>query len=309
MTDEPTMTRTDWTRRRWLAGMSLLGLAAVGAEGVPKTPVSGEEEAIRLRARRAGLKDVRASATAHYLGIGDAPDRFRKDALRVCEGLATSYQNHFQAKGFGANLPASKMAVVVLASKTSYEAFKGERAAESEGGHYDVAANRLVVFDFGGEAARRRMNTFTLVHEAVHQLTFATGLLARKGDVPAAVSEGLAAYGETWRLARPSIGKENPPRIEVLKDPQQAGDWLSVDKLLTDDALFSDPATEQLAYAESWLLLYHLLKSPARAKALRSYLDAIRPRRDPEKRLADAESTLGDLMKLDADLKKTARLL
>lgn len=315
MTDIPDATGPDWTRRRWLAGLTLLGLGTVGAADPRRTAAGGAEEAIRLRARKAGLKEVRTSETDHYLGIGDAPDAFRKEALRVCEGLATSYQNHFQAQGFVANLPAAKMAVVTLASRTSYEAFKGERVGEAEGGHYDIAANRLVVFDFRGATARaagaadpRRMNTFTLVHEAVHQLTFTTGLLARDGDVPKAVSEGFAAYGETWRLAKPSIGKENPLRIDVLKDPG-AGEWLPVDRLLTADALFDDPETEQLAYAESWLLLFHLLRNKTRAKTLRFYLDSLRPRHDATHRLADAGKAFGNLVRLDSDLKKAANRL
>ena len=69
----------------------------------------------------------------------------------------------------------------------SYAAFKGEPAGDDEGGIYDVEADRLVIFDAGpGRGAGRterpcRLNTFTLVHEATHQLTFDTGLLSTRG--------------------------------------------------------------------------------------------------------------------------------
>ncbi len=51
----------------------------------------------------------------------------------------------------------------------------------------------------GGRNASTRVNTFTLVHEAIHQLTYNTGLLDRQADVPVAISEGLATFGEHAR--------------------------------------------------------------------------------------------------------------
>ena len=49
----------------------------------------------------------------------------------------------------------------------------------------------------------------TLSHEATHQLTFNTGLLNRKGDVPMCIAEGLAVYGEI----RSGPGRNEPGRI------------------------------------------------------------------------------------------------
>ena len=59
-----------------------------------------------------------------------------------------------------------------------------------------------------------------------------------------------------------------------------------------------------LAYAESWLLVYHLMKEPDLLPKFRDYLKAIRPRRDPKNRLDDARAYLGDLDQLDKDLRR-----
>jgi hypothetical protein len=205
------------------------------------------------------------------------------------------------------------MVVVALAGRESYEAFKREEVGEDEGGHYDVGANQLVIFDFrnapNGEGQGLdplRANTFTLVHEALHQLTYLTGLLSREADVPVAVSEGFATYGETWKLSDPKkLGRENRLRLQELAKP--AAEWLPVDRLLTDDKVFADRATVQVAYAEAWLLVYHLInKAPAK---LRTYLDLLRGRRDPTHRADDATKVLGKLPTLDSALKRAARLL
>ncbi|GAC1469796.1 MAG: hypothetical protein NVSMB9_14060 [Isosphaeraceae bacterium] len=261
-------------------------------------------ESIRRRAKDAGLKGFRSSEFGHYVGVGNADDRFRRQALEACESLASTFLKHLRTKKFPIDFPQAKMVVVTLASKRDYEAYKGGPVRESEGGHYDVGSRELVIFDF----QQSLLNTFTLVHESIHQLTYATGLLAWEGDVPLAISEGFATYGETWRVGRPVFGQVNRARLKVLEEPHEGG-WISVDQLLKDDTLFSMPETEQVAYAESWILLYEMLRSSTRARALRAYLSALRTRRDAGKRLEDAEKWLGNLTRLDTDLKRTAAMV
>ena len=301
------------TRREWLTGAVGLGLAWMGRRGMAADGTAAEE-AVRRRATKAGLAGLGTSQTEHYLAIGDAPASFREQALGLCEKLLGSYQKYFQNKQFEIKLPARRMTVVVLAGRVSYTAYKDEPVASEEAGFYDIEADQLVIFDargVGGPAGGlqgvdpRRMNTFSLVHEAIHQLTFDTGLLARDGDVPLAVSEGLATYGELWSKTNPVIGLLNRLRLQVLG---QAGtEWIPVAKLLTDDGLFDDDKTVQTAYAEAWLLTHVLLKT--RSAKFRDYLDLIRNRKDAKHRADDATKALGDLERLDRDLKKTARNL
>jgi hypothetical protein len=304
------------SRRRWLIGSMLgtLGLAA-SARGGPAAPADEEAE-IRAVGRKAGLDPFRVTETEHYLGIGDAPDAFRDQALRICKELAAIYQKHFHDKGFVVNFPGRRLTVVTLKSQASYGAFLGEDAGEIVGGHYDLDTNRLVIFDNRPRqsnlaAPSERINTFTLVHEALHQLTYNTGLLDRRADVPVALSEGLAMYGELWQPNRRAIlGQTNRPRLQVLiEHSNKPEDWIPVGSLLSDDTLFHNKSKQQLAYAVAWVLVHFHLKTPSRLPKFRAYFDAIRSRRDSADRLNDAQAHLGSFDRLDTGLRKHAARL
>jgi len=302
--------RPPWTRRQWLAVTSLLGLYLCEARADPPAPADALAAA-RDRATEAGIVPLRASRTDHYAAVGDAPDAYQAEALQICEKLAVAYGDHMKAKGMPVRWPAGKLAVVTLAGRNSYEKFKGEASAKSEGGYYDLGTNRLVVFDFRTTGApavgdAQRTNSVTLTHEAMHQLTFNSGLLSRDNDVPIAVSEGLATYGELAPIKKPTLGQINKPRLAILKDRPA---WIPVESLLTNDELFNDPETEQVAYLESWLLVYHLMKAEPGRTSFRKYLDAIRTRTDETSRAADAAAAFGPLAKLDATLKQAVKTL
>jgi len=296
----------DWTRRRWLAGAALVGLGVLGADMSPATATidPAETDAIDARLKATNLRNTGLSETDRYFSLGDAPDDFRDGALVVCEGLARTLRKHLTTKGIEIVMPGKKMAVVVLAGRKSYEAFKGEAAGGDEGGLFDLDANRLVIY----QTENPIVNTFTLVHEATHQLTYNTGLLSRRGDVPVALSEGFATYGEVWRKDRPSLERPNGPRLGVLKKTGGKGiKWIPLAKLLTDDEVFFSKKTEQLAYAESCLWIFDLLQTADGAKKLQIYLAAVRKRANPGHRVEDAETAFGDLARLDAALKSAAR--
>ena len=308
------------TRREWLGGLLVTGLGAFGAADPPKVKRvevdPGEIEDVRKRASVAKLNGFGANESELYAALGDAPEAFRKEALFLCEELATSFKTHFHHKGIDVVMPARKMMVIALKDKVSYAAFKGEEVGQTEGGHYEVESGRLVIFDFReleikGNNNARRTNTFILVHEALHQLTFGTGILEREGDIPVAISEGLATYGELWRNSRREkiLGQLNRPRLMVLSAPGEGQDWIPIAELLGSDKLFYDPATEQLAYAESWLLIYELFKARASTAKLLAFLKAIKTRKNPGKRIEDAELALGKLDRLDRELKRSANLM
>jgi Protein of unknown function (DUF1570) len=308
------------SRRAWIGGVALGTVLGRGSAADETLPASRADldliQTIRSKAEAAGLKAIESGMSEHYVAVGNAAHAFRKEALDLCEDLAVSVLKHFEFKGFDVKVPKNRLGVVVLADRASYEAFNGDKTLETEGGHYEPASNLLVMFNFLKELRKggpdvRRLNTFTLVHEATHQLTYNIGLLDPKGDVPVAISEGLATYAETWQRIRPQLGLENRHRAQVLKDTAKGvGDpWIEVRDLLTRDGLFEDPNHMQAAYAEAWLLVYEQLRTKAGAKKFQKYLDTIRPRRDPERRLEDAQDAFGNLVQLDNTLKRRVRLL
>jgi hypothetical protein len=318
----PTVAGGGWTRRNWLAGAAvLLGGGALRRRAQALGVDESDAVAARVeeRARKGGLGPLRTSVTDHYLGIGDAPDNHRTEALKLCEALSAAYLEHFQEKHFAVAMPPGRLCVVVLKDLASYKAFLGEDPGPGAGGHYDIDPNWLVIFDFrtGANlpegANLERINTFTLVHEATHQLTYNTGLLDRQGDVPVAVSEGLAMYAELWRPGgRSALGMTSKPRLRALVDRAKQGTdeiWFPLERLLVEDALFDNAATRPLADGEAWMLVHHLLKTTAALPRFRAYLDAIRLRRDASRRLADAREHLGDLDRLNGALRRDAKRL
>ena len=296
------------SRRAWLAGTLAAGVSHAG------TQARGDDSriaAIRATARKAGMQPFDESETAHYVAIGDAPARFREQALAICEDVAADYFKLFRDKGFEPAWPKEKLAVVVLLGPKSYAMFEGGFVDQAVGGHYDLEANRLVMFDFRGPGANPKAaipevdNTLALVHETTHQLTYTTGLLDPKADVPLAISEGLATFGETWTPRHKSgIGAVNLRRRKGFDEARRQGArWIPVARLLADDKLLDGEATQQVAYAESWLLASKFMKDPARLPRFRDYLAALRLRPEPARRIEVATEHLGDLEKLDRELR------
>jgi hypothetical protein len=310
-------------RRTWLLGLA----GSFWAGRVLAQDISAadrpEFSALEQLAKKANIDPFRAQISPHYLGAGDADAAWTKEALKLCEELADDYSSHFRKKGFTVSLPKDRMTVVALGGPESFAAFLGTQPGDDVGGVYDVDTNRLVIFDnrkriASGQLARA--NTISLLHEATHQLTFNTGLLERKSDVPLVISEGLGMYGEVRSpKGKVKIGDNNLLRLKVLVDAHperptaktkgKEKPWLTFNKLLTDETLFEDPKErnpelEQLAYAHSWLIVHYLLHSQERLPQFQKYLKTIRARKDKERRLEDAKTAFGDFEVLEKDLRK-----
>ena len=149
----------------------------------------------------------------------------------------------------------------------------------------------------------------TNVHEAVHQLSFNTGLQVRLADSPLWFSEGMAMFFETpdTNSARggATVGKINPHNLRLFANylPKRPADSLTT--LITDDSRLQNPATANDAYSESWALTYFLLK--AKSKQYVAYLEDLRklaPLVDtpPRDRIALFKRHFGDdLQELDKE--------
>ncbi len=310
-------------RRAWLLGAGAAGLAAVARADAPAAGPPGPEadaRAIEEQGRKAGLGPFRSVESPHYRVIGDAPDPYLRLTLRDCEAVATDFLDYYGARGFEVARPPGRLTAVVLADARAFAAFVGKGPDLDNGGRYDRASNRLTTFDYrpsspGLNLGAGFLNRVFLAHEATHQLCFNTGLLDRPGDVPRAVSEGLAEFGEVRRPDGPSPpGRFNGVRLNDLARKRRQGvAWIPLPRLLVDDGPFDGSAGFDaliLALAQAWLLAYHLMTDEARLPGFRGYLRAIRARRDPARRLDDAREHLGDLDRLDDDLRKlSVRLL
>lgn len=304
------------TRREWLAlGASTLAFGpAIGRAVAADSKEDARIAKIEEQAKRAGIGPFGVATTEHFLGVGNAPAGYRKEALAVCEALGRVFTKHLRDRGFRVEFPADRMTVVVLKDAISYGALMGQAPGKDVGGHYDLDADRLVVFDFRPDQApgsgAERINTFTLVHETTHLLAFNTGLLALDRDPGKCVAEGVATYFEMWRRSvNVPVGRVNRPRLESIRDASRSEvDWIDTSRLLTEDALFDDVETAQLAYGQAWLLMYHLLTvSRSLWPRVVAWFDDMRSRSGD--RVAMLEKHLGPIGKLDENLRRLGREL
>jgi hypothetical protein len=284
-----------------------------------------DKQAVEALGAKAKLRPFRSSRSTSYLAIGDAPADFQTLTLRDCELVAADYLDHYRAKGFGVTRPARRLTVVTLADDRSFAAFLDDPSLVMKPsrlvtmaihGVYQPETNRLIVFDhraLGPDLGARAgyENLRVLAHEATHQLTFNTGLLRRGGDVPTSILEGLARYGEVRKPAgRTPPGQINHMCLQDLAQTRRVP-WISVAALLEDDGFLKGAAgapARILGYAEAWLLVHYLMNDPSRTIGFRHYLEAIRERTSTDKdhRLADARQHLGDLDRLNDDLRQYA---
>ena len=307
------------TRRAWLSGMAasaIFGPTALAAPPKLSAEDAEERRKVEARAEEAGLGPFRVSRTTHYLALGDAPAAFGEKALAICEGLARDYLDHFRTRKFAVEAPKGRLTVILLGSAKSFATFLGRPEGTAVGGQYDLDTNRLVIFDNRDNnradvARAESANLVALAHEATHQLTYNTGLLRREGDVPLCIAEGLAMYAETRKpTGRSAPGQVNVERIKALAIARgQGARWIPLPELLNGDGILGGDdgePSQQAAYAQSWLLVYDLMKAAGRLDGFRAYLTAIGSRKDDAHRLEDAKEHLGDLEALDAALRKHA---
>ncbi len=180
-------------------------------------------------------------------------------------------------------------------------------------GFYSRTENWLVLYDIRNEPAKERgaahQNMRTLAHEATHQLTFNTGLINRRGDVPFAIYEGLACYSETRKLhGHSEPGEVNGLRLDDLAHILRRASWIPAADLLSSepDSLVTTADQTLLAYSQSWLLVYYLMKTASRLPQFQAYLKAIYSRTDKKHRRDDAERSFGDLDRLDQEVRREA---
>ena len=104
------------------------------------------------------------------------------------------------------------------------------------------------------------------------------------------------------------MGRLNLERLDDLARRQRQVPWIPLRDLLTQDQILRSGSTVRvlLAYAQSWLLVHYLLKEPEVLPRFRDYLKAISSRQANDHRLDDVKAHLGDVDKLDADLRRYA---
>jgi hypothetical protein len=320
----PDIDRRSWLVRAASGAAALAGVAASTTavraiqEAKKDAPESAATELERAMSRvRAATKlSVQTTTSEHYQALGDASEAFMNIALGDCELIAQDFLDYYRAKGFQVKPPQQRMTVVAFRDDRPFLDFARKslgKVPPNVTGFYSRLQNYLVLYDSRNVPASERggalQNMKNLAHEATHQLSFNTGLLNRKGDTPAAISEGLACYGETRRLrGRSEPGLLNSDRLNSVAHIQRRTKWISTPDLFTDDSPAAGGNLDrmQLFYGQSWILIYTLMKSTERLPEFQAYLKTIFPRVDKKNRLTDAANSFGNLDRLDQELRREA---
>ena len=163
--------------------------------------------------------------------------------------------------------PRFPMVVVVLGSRNEFDRSLANEIIFKKGvfGYYSRINNRVTTFvSTDPRIARRieKLSDVTVIHEAIHQVAFNTGVHNRLCAVPRWMSEGFAMLFESSgfrksKKGQPMSARVNTRRLAVLKKMFSTGQVKgNIELLLRNDRIFqTDP---DLAYSLSWGLSFYL---------------------------------------------------
>lgn len=244
--------------------------------------------------------------------------------------LTVAFRNYWENQGRELDSPDVPLAVIIFQSKAEFDAYARATLGSAQGNalaYYNIQSNQVVMYDltgvsqFGGQriSSAGQLNRIlqqpaaesmvaTIVHEAVHQLAYNSGLQNRFGPYPFWLNEGLAMFFEVpdlkSRRGWHGIGKINPVRLNQLKLMVRSGRTDFFNEVLRDDQRFRDPDETLNAYAEAWALNYYLLqREPKKYLAYLEEMNQMVPLTElsPEERIALFEKHFGDLQSLQTE--------
>ena len=199
--------------------------------------------------------------------------------------LTVAFANFWDNKGMKLSKPDVPLGVIIFKTKQEFDSYSIQTLGSAQGSalaYYNMQTNQVVMYDLTGlgQFGGRRVSSTsqltkilrqpaaeamvaTIVHEAVHQISFNTGLQNRFGPYPFWLNEGLAMFFEVPDLKSRSgwhgIGKMNHVRLEQIKQMVRGDATRFFDDVLASDERFRDPEQILNSYAESWALNFYLI--------------------------------------------------
>ena len=255
--------------------------------------------------------------TDHYVICSNSAEEYSAFVGKLLEKVFDQYFQFMDEQEIAVSQPAAKLPVIILQSEAEFKEFAAaqhpETSFEDTPGYYSLRDNQMLLIDLTRDRSLRSatairkllsdqpLQVATMVHEAVHQLSFNTGLQVRMADNPVWLSEGLALYFEPiaprsanlW--TRPGLvsGRHHPV---FVRHSENGATEIPLRDLLADDKAFLNADSMATAYAESWGLTSYLFRQ--QKDGMRKYLTNI-SRRKPlqrvsrEERVAEFEDAFG----------------
>lgn len=287
-----------------LAGVTAYSIAEPSFR--PYSAVDMRDRLLRIVGGGSGIDTV---ATPHYVVVGQAAAA--RGVGEALEEVYDGYRWYCSARKLPLGQPEFPLVAIVFPNRATFDEYcRADKVPPSPSlqGYYRDTTNRFVCYQDGrGITADLRD---TLVHEAIHQVAFNTGLHARGGQMPLWAAEGFATALEPEAARRPlrpdsrPLDRANPERLaRFLANADGAGRVRPRD-LVESDATFQAAPLD--AYAAAWAMTFYFME--AKPSAYAKYLRTLAAR-DPlaeymaEERVADFRDAFGsDWTMLDADV-------
>lgn len=233
--------------------------------------------------------------TEHYLIIANSSEDYAEFCGKLLEKVYSEYTKLMQQLEVPVQFPEQLLPVLIFASTAEFQAhakrMHPEVSFDETPGFYSIRENQVLLQDLTRDrslktsaAIRKKLSeqplqVATIVHEAVHQLAFNSGVQVRLADNPVWFSEGLALCFEqtTPRTAllwtRPNlVNARHQPEFVRLAASSQA--FIPFEELIQQDSFFQQSETVAAAYAESWGLTTWLIRE--RPKQLAAWIARLR---------------------------------
>lgn len=201
--------------------------------------------------------------------------------------LLAGYWRYFEVRGCPLHRADFPLIVIVFSSREEflrYSATQTSKLPSMAVGSYFPNTNRCILYQISDSRGVDWSETeSTIVHEAVHQLAYNSGLHERLFDNPTWFVEGIATMFEEPSVYNLSLdqstvatrmNKEKLNALQpIIRDPGNL-EW-TIQELITNDDYFNrDPQT---AYAVAWGLTFYLAERMPRQ--FRSYIELQNRRR------------------------------
>ncbi len=267
-------------RRGSLRTISGSEIAAVDELSTPFEYLSAEDMAAEL------LKQTGASfnivRTKNFVICSDASELYTSYCGRLLQKVVSEYEEFFKGSDVSLSSVPENLPVIIFRNGTTFQDFARQQHPETDfsdvPGYYSIRENQMLIsavsgdrkFRSNGDVVRELRKNLrqveTIVHEAVHQLAFNTGLQVRYGSNPMWFSEGLAVYFEsasgTGNILWSQPGGVNRIHLPGYRAAAATGRLrLPLTTLFSADQPFlGTTETVADAYAEGWAIVYHLIR-------------------------------------------------
>ncbi len=259
-------------------------------------PLTSSESVIDLVSQVSDEFEI--TETEHYILCSNSATEYVEFSGKLLESVFDQYYRFMGELKVVVNEPARKLPIVIFANPSDFQVFAKKQhpeiSFEDTPGYFSVSDNQTLLLDLTGDRsirsatsirkrlAEKPLQVATVVHEAVHQLAFNSGLQVRMADNPLWLSEGLAMYFESGvsrsslLLSRPGLvnPRHHPTFMKLVQDNRISGGLKS---LIESDTAIQNVEEMPLAYAKAWALTHYLFREEQ--IGMQKYLQGIATRK------------------------------